>query len=60
MLLPKMTVKQLIAELQKQPEDSVVRIWLPGTKIELHQVWDYREGSNETLVEGNVITGGFF
>jgi hypothetical protein len=55
-----MTVRALaeaLAELVEKHGDVPVTIWLPGSKIDLHQMIGYYPHTGEVLIEGNVREG---
>lgn len=53
--LKTLTVSELIAQLQKMPQDNEVRVWLPGTTIALSSAFSY--GTHGTRIEGNIDPG---
>lgn len=56
--LPQMTVAQLIAELGKVDDKAKpVQVWLPGSRIALHQVMHNVTRYGVLLIEGNVEEG---
>lgn len=50
-----MTVNELIAQLQTMEPTSEVRVWLPGSQIELSGAFPHNR--ELTLIEGNIIPG---
>lgn len=51
-----MTVKELIGQLQKLPQDKPVKVWLPGSTISLSSAFD-SDRKGLVLIEGNVDEG---
>lgn len=58
---PQMTVRQLreaLAKIDRMYDDIPVVIWLPGSRIDLHQFMGSTVGNNgELLIEGNLREG---
>lgn len=57
---PQMTVKQLRDALKTfAPEfdDAPITIWLPGSRIDLHQLMGHKLVKGELLIEGNLREG---
>lgn len=48
------TVEQLITKLKQMPPSSKVRVWLPGSTIQLGSVF---AKSGMTMIEGNIAPG---
>lgn len=57
---PKMTVNQLKEALNRIPAEYgelPVSIWLPGSRVDLHQLMGLTPKADEILIEGNLREG---